>query len=142
MWTLIRGEGLRCARLERLEPTQPVLGSSFHDQRPGPVRWKRSVLSSLRTHVQALGPRWWEEKTDCQRLPSDLHTCTLVHGLLSPHMPTKCGKKKEKLRGQSHCLIWKEDSLRAIFSFSLGTIKIISQRLTQNQDLFPSSVAS
>lgn len=41
VWTQIRGEGLRCAQLERLEPTQPVLGSSFHDQRPEPVRWEK-----------------------------------------------------------------------------------------------------
>lgn len=77
------------------------LGLAFMIKGQSLLDGKRNLLSSLRTHVQSLGPWWWEEKTDCQRLPSDLHTCSLAHGLLSPTCPLSMGeKKKEKKKAQ------------------------------------------
>lgn len=92
----LEGKALGVPILRGWDLLSQSLGLAFMIKGQSLLDGKRSLLSSLRTRIQSLGPRWWEEKTDCQRLPSDLHTCTLVHGLLSPHMPTKCGKKKEK----------------------------------------------
>lgn len=92
----LEGKALGVPNLRGWNLLSQSLGLAFMIKGQSLLDGKRSMLSSLRTCVQSLGPRWWEEKTDCQRLPSDLHTCALVHGLLSPHMPTKCGKKKRK----------------------------------------------
>lgn len=37
------------------------------------AQWVETLIASLMTWVQSLEPRWWKERTDTQKLSSDLH---------------------------------------------------------------------